>query len=125
MGIVDEDLRHRGTTACALDHLRPEAGFRQDVDFGVVDALAVEQPLGPEAEAAERAGIDFDLRHCLDPTGLPYRVIDIIPPEATCHSRGAVHRSEESRIGKECVSTCRSRWSPTLYKKKQTKKRDQ
>src|SRR3546814_13265439 len=24
----------------------------------------------------------------------------------------ALHRSEESRAGKECVSTCRSRWSP-------------
>src|SRR3546814_18498388 len=23
-----------------------------------------------------------------------------------------VRRSEESRVGKECVSTCRSRWSP-------------
>src|SRR3546814_19170319 len=26
-------------------------------------------------------------------------------------------RSEERRVGKECVSTCRSRWSPYLYKK--------
>src|SRR3546814_5063365 len=27
--------------------------------------------------------------------------------------RGLVHaRSEERRVGKECVSTCRSRWSP-------------
>src|SRR3546814_1140085 len=25
---------------------------------------------------------------------------------------GAVGRSEERRVGKECVSTCRSRWSP-------------
>src|SRR3546814_14462976 len=25
--------------------------------------------------------------------------------------------SEERRVGKECVSTCRSRWSPYLYKK--------
>src|SRR3546814_9225449 len=25
---------------------------------------------------------------------------------------GKVHRSEERRVGKECVSTCRSRWSP-------------
>src|SRR3546814_8891907 len=25
----------------------------------------------------------------------------------------AAERSEESRVGKECVSTCRSRWSPT------------
>src|SRR6059058_6694881 len=23
-----------------------------------------------------------------------------------------VHRSEERRVGKECVTTCRSRWSP-------------
>src|SRR3546814_16020018 len=30
-------------------------------------------------------------------------------------------RSEERRVGKECVSTCRSRWSPYHYKKKQTK----
>src|SRR3546814_13577095 len=26
--------------------------------------------------------------------------------------RGAIVRSEERRVGKECVSTCRSRWSP-------------
>src|SRR3546814_1176284 len=25
--------------------------------------------------------------------------------------RGSAHRSEERRVGKECVSTCRSRWS--------------
>src|SRR3546814_11852560 len=28
-----------------------------------------------------------------------------------------VRRSEERRVGKECVSTCRSRWSPHHYKK--------
>src|SRR3546814_10116392 len=26
--------------------------------------------------------------------------------------RGQLTRSEERRVGKECVSTCRSRWSP-------------
>src|SRR3546814_12008928 len=31
-------------------------------------------------------------------------------------------RSEERRVGKECVSTCRSRWSPYHYKKKKTNK---
>src|SRR3546814_18859069 len=30
----------------------------------------------------------------------------------------ATARSEERRVGKECVSTCRSRWSPYLYNKK-------
>src|SRR3546814_12621859 len=31
-------------------------------------------------------------------------------------------RSEERRVGKECVSTCRSRWSPYHYKKKRNHK---
>src|SRR6184192_994845 len=30
-------------------------------------------------------------------------------------------RSEERRVGKECQSTCRSRWSPDPLKKKQNK----
>src|SRR3546814_14177832 len=30
----------------------------------------------------------------------------------------ATSRSEERRVGKECVSTCRSRWSPYHYKTK-------
>src|SRR3546814_13823862 len=29
-----------------------------------------------------------------------------------------MYRSEERRVGKECVSTCSSRWSPYLSKKK-------
>src|SRR3546814_12472773 len=29
-------------------------------------------------------------------------------------------KSEERRVGKECVSTCRSRWSPNHQKKKKT-----
>src|SRR3546814_5872471 len=33
---------------------------------------------------------------------------------------GGTWRSEERRVGKECVSTCRSRWSPYHYKKKNT-----
>src|SRR3546814_11509212 len=28
------------------------------------------------------------------------------------HDRVLAFRSEERRVGKECVSTCRSRWSP-------------
>src|SRR3546814_18614222 len=29
-----------------------------------------------------------------------------------CWPLRPLHRSEERRVGKECVSTCRSRWSP-------------
>src|SRR3546814_15509166 len=36
--------------------------------------------------------------------------------QAEDHQRQA--RSEERRVGKECVSTCRSRWSPCHEKKK-------
>src|SRR3546814_14023835 len=41
------------------------------------------------------------------------------PPSAAGLVRGFVStffRSEERRVGKECVSTCRSRWSPYHYK---------
>src|SRR3546814_8081469 len=37
------------------------------------------------------------------------------PKAGVAVSRGeffSQHRSEERRVGKECVSTCRSRWSP-------------
>src|SRR3546814_10107006 len=33
---------------------------------------------------------------------------------ATPSEAAAMGRSEERRVGKECVSTCRSRWSPYL-----------
>src|SRR3546814_17269580 len=40
----------------------------------------------------------------------------LLPTLASCQS--ADPRSEERRVGKECVSTCRSRWSP-YHKNKQ------
>src|SRR3546814_14613851 len=36
-----------------------------------------------------------------------------------CKNPNSVTRSEERRVGKEGVSTCRSRWTPYHYKKKQ------
>src|SRR3546814_11785123 len=51
-----------------------------------------------------------DLRSLrLRDAGLPH------VPEKPCSFDDDVtgtHRSEERRVGKECVSTCRSRWSP-------------
>src|SRR3546814_20553623 len=35
--------------------------------------------------------------------------------------KGLITRSEERRVGKECVSTCRSRWSPYHSKTQQCK----
>src|SRR3546814_2402644 len=33
-------------------------------------------------------------------------------PRRSARNRAEGFRSEERRVGKECVSTCRSRWSP-------------
>src|SRR3546814_12557199 len=41
----------------------------------------------------------------------PHYII-VIGDEPVKLSFGAKRRSEERRVGKECVSTCRSRWSP-------------
>src|SRR3546814_19378001 len=38
-------------------------------------------------------------------------------PYLLCNAQKS-RRSEERRVGKECVSTCRSRWSPYHEKKK-------
>src|SRR3546814_1733210 len=38
--------------------------------------------------------------------------------EPLAHDGPYYKRSEERRVGKECVSTCRSRWSPYHEKKK-------
>src|SRR3546814_16342210 len=39
-------------------------------------------------------------------------------PQMISEGRVDDPRSEERRVGKECVSTCRSRWSPYHYKNK-------
>src|SRR3546814_11921836 len=40
------------------------------------------------------------------------QVLDALGHLAVALDDGERHRSEERRVGKECVSTCRSRWSP-------------
>src|SRR3546814_20450952 len=57
-------------------------------------ACDTEKPL---RSAGARQKTDIDLGQSYD----RFRIID----------KNAVMRSEERRVGKECVSTCRSRWS--------------
>src|SRR3546814_12465952 len=56
------------------------------------------------------------------PTGFARRSRSAASPPASRQRETGRHRSEERRVGKECVSTCRSRWSPYHYKKKKNKK---
>src|SRR3546814_2762603 len=62
---------------------------------------AAEHGWSPRQEASPRAA---HLRH-----GCDHEPAALLGPCARASSR---HRSEERRVGKECVSTCRSRWSP-------------
>src|SRR3546814_11514525 len=79
-----------GDCGAVLEQLRGRAQRQQRV--------VVAQQLGIDAVAAQQAlGIGAELMHQR-----------AVPPQAT----GPDHRSEERRVGKGCVSTCRSRWSP-------------
>src|SRR3546814_16462109 len=50
-----------------------------------------------------------------------YRILEVLTAMAAIYWLMG-YRSEERRVGKECVSTCRSRWSPSHYKKKRSDK---
>src|SRR3546814_11635614 len=55
------------------------------------------------------------------PVRVDTRPVGTKAPERLRTVRKAV-RAEERRVGKECVSTCRSRWWPYLEKKERTKR---
>src|SRR3546814_13468794 len=59
----------------------------------------------------------IDQRLNLVPSHTRYRDLQLYLYAETCrnwaYAQGYLNvRSEERRVGKECVSTCRSRWSP-------------
>src|SRR3546814_1817386 len=63
-------------------------------------------PIFVRARDAQVYGSDHDDNTEPDPG-------DVVGDEVTACSRNQQQvRSEERRVGKECVSTCRSRWSP-------------
>ena len=64
-----------------------------------------------------------EAREILDSRGNPTIEVDVVledgtlgraavPSGASTGEYEAVERSEERRVGKECPSLCRSRWSP-------------
>src|SRR3546814_11777795 len=87
-----------GVQTCALP-IYGDAANR----FQGVAAAAPSQPRSSGASVKGIAGLGAYLYRSREPRG----------------SGRDLARSEERRVGKECVSTCRSRWSPYHYKKKQ------
>src|SRR3546814_3612892 len=84
--VCSSDLAHVPATAPKRKTDGAETGFRMVRDDGAVVEGAVAHPLQPQA-----LHIDIGVKQ-----------LGRIPEP----------RSEERRVGKECVSTCRSRWSP-------------
>src|SRR3546814_2941019 len=79
--------------------------------------------LGPRHDHEIRIGTRIDGRfHAVDHLALRHHLLAramaaALLPDLVLHVHGGHAdalevRSEERRVGKECVSTCRSRWSP-------------
>src|SRR3546814_11394770 len=96
--VCSSDLRGG---AFALPALRAPAELVREHPGVQLAGAARQVPLMPRADfAAVPAGGTAD-----DAAGAGVRV-------AVGVRLAGVRRSEERRVGKECVSTCRSRWSP-------------
>src|SRR3546814_14450007 len=97
--------------------LRDRLSFMRFVGLGLGDAVPDAKTLWLYREALTQAGAVEGLFNQFDGylkakgyLAMGGQIIDatIVPTPRQRNSR----RSEERRVGKECVSTCRSRWSP-------------
>src|SRR3546814_18856191 len=70
----------------------------------------------PFVESSDTVLIDPPTGHGLDIEGESLDAIALVIKDAALVFMAQIypHKSEESRVGKECVSTCRFRWSPDL-----------
>src|SRR3546814_14572863 len=97
---------------------RTDTLFPYTTLFRSVEQRVGDQPQrggGPEADAAlrpQQADDEGDAQEELDDADVAHEVL--VEKARIGHARHQlVPRSEERRVGKECVSTCRSRWSPS------------
>src|SRR3546814_15790861 len=89
------------------DPLFPYTTLFRSVDVAALDAL--------DDAGHQLADAILPLVHDLRPLGLAHALHDHLLGGLGCDAAEidvVDLRSEERRVGKECVSTCRSRWSP-------------
>src|SRR3546814_11542013 len=95
-------------TTSAFDQKKPFVSVTAEGSYN--DLTEKLSPKG-SVDFATRLGEDFGVAG-----GISYYrrkfATDNIEAEGWKEEDGVPFRSEERRVGKECVSTCRSRWSP-------------
>src|SRR3546814_15785860 len=92
-------------------------------DLALLDAVEVE--LQAQLPELPRAGIAHEALAAsrliqVDALATAFEISNRYAPEHLILALRAPRRSAERRVGKECVRTCRSRWSP-YHSKKQTR----
>src|SRR3546814_5025828 len=99
---------------CFFFFFKQKTAYEMRISDWSSDVCSSDLGLGPVADMApvERTGRleDAGLGHHLRGGNGRFRPVALAPPFAWLP--GPAGRSEERRVGKECVSTCRSRWSP-------------
>src|SRR3546814_12134656 len=94
-----------GASAIASNVVRVAQGA-EDTSTGAAHTLTAAQDLAAMADELRRLVGQFNVEVASEDFGFvpeaPVAGTDPVEPQ----------RSEERRVGKECVSTCQSRWSP-------------
>src|SRR3546814_1342956 len=95
-------IRDWSSDVCSSDLVARQHGRAFPADFDACKQICLrtrqaEQPRGLDPAVLEDIGIGGKANRCAAPVGSGTKVLQ---------------RSDERRVGKVCVSTCRSRWSP-------------
>src|SRR3546814_14421998 len=107
-------MKRRHSRADALRLTAQVRAVRPDVAFGA-DLIAgfpteTEAMFDDTLSLVEEAGLSF--LHVFPYSARPGTPAARMPPVKGEAIKARAARSEERRVGKECGSTCRSRWSP-------------
>src|SRR3546814_13131963 len=101
VGATNANARHLGE----LEMLPGAAGIKVFMGASTGDLLVSEDDVLAEVLASGRRRVAI---HAEDEARMQARMGERVEGDPSSHP---VWRSEERRVGKECVRTCRSRWS--------------
>src|SRR3546814_19682012 len=115
------DKAFRTSTTCDLDHRDP---IVIAVNNRLHDLTGIPREYG-EPMQGQRYDVGQEFKantDYFDPHGADWETYCAIPGQRSWTLMIYLNepRTEERRVGKECVSTCRSRWWPYNEKKKKT-----